>query len=76
MKAVVEQLITWRPGIKGKDLKQDFPMAIWFAELRARLIIEQNVMKTQSHGTSRYMPKYRRRQQNVIFLDDLMEETA
>ncbi len=76
MKALVEQLITWRAGMKGKDLKQDFPMAIWFAELRARLIIEQNVMKTQSHNTSKYMPKYRRRRQNVVFLDEYMEEAV
>lgn len=76
MKALIEQLITWKPGVKGKDLKQDFPMAIWFAELRARLIIEQNVMKSKSHQTSRYMPRYRRKRQNVIFLDELMEEAG
>lgn len=76
MKAVVEQLITWRPGVKGKDLKQDFPMCIWFAELRARLIIEQNIMKSQSHNTSKYMPRYRRKRQNVVFLDELMEEAG
>jgi hypothetical protein len=36
IKQLVEQLITWEPGKKGRDLRQDGPMALWFFELRAR----------------------------------------
>lgn len=39
IKALVEQLLTWEPGIHGSKLKQDGPMALWFWELRARLIL-------------------------------------
>ena len=76
IKALIEQLVTWQPGVKGKDLKMDFPMAIWFAELRARLMVEQHTMKSVSHYSSRYMPRYRRKRQNVVYLDDYMEEAV
>jgi hypothetical protein len=36
IKALVQQLITWRPDTKGKT---DCVMALWFCELRAREII-------------------------------------
>lgn len=36
VKALIEQLTTWQPGKLGKELKMDGPMALWFAELRAR----------------------------------------
>jgi hypothetical protein len=39
VKALIDQLITWEPGKLGKQLKQDGPMALWFAELRARAIL-------------------------------------
>jgi hypothetical protein len=32
VKALVDQLITWQPGRQGKQLRQDGPMALWFAE--------------------------------------------
>lgn len=38
VKALVEQLITWQPGKLGRELVQDGPMALWFAELRARTV--------------------------------------
>lgn len=39
VRALIEQLSIWEPGKLGKDLKQDGPMALWFAELRARVIL-------------------------------------
>jgi hypothetical protein len=36
IKALVQQLITWRPDTRGKT---DCVMALWFCELRAREII-------------------------------------
>lgn len=74
VKALIEQLITWVPGVKGKDLKMDLPMALWFAELKARTMVEQHTMKAISHRRSRYLPKYRQGRQNVVYLDDYMSE--
>lgn len=70
IKALIEQLITWQPGVKGKDLKMDLPMALWFAEMRIRGMVEQHTMKSVSHRGSRWMPRYRQRAQNVIYLDE------
>lgn len=39
IKALMEQLVAWTPGTRGKDLKMDGPMCLWFAELRARDVI-------------------------------------
>lgn len=39
VKALIEQLLLWVPGKRGKDLRQDGPMALWFFEIRARLIL-------------------------------------
>jgi len=39
IRALIDQLISWVPGKKGKDLKQDGPMALWFFELRARELL-------------------------------------
>lgn len=39
LKVLIEQLLIWIPGKKGKELPQDGPMALWFAEIRAREIL-------------------------------------
>lgn len=39
VKTLIEELLTWVPGKRGKDLRQDGPMALWFAEMRARVIL-------------------------------------
>ena len=36
VKKLVEQLITWQPGKRGKQLKMDAVMALWFCEIVAR----------------------------------------
>lgn len=36
VKKLIEQLITWQPGVRGSKLKMDAVMALWFAELVAR----------------------------------------
>ncbi len=73
IKALIEQLVTWMPGVKGKDLKMDLPMALWFAELRVRSMVDQHTMKSVAHYKSKYMPRYRKARQNVVYLDDYME---
>lgn len=49
VKMLIEQLISWQPGKKGKDLRQDGPMSLWFAELRARLIVSPQIVMTPQH---------------------------
>jgi hypothetical protein len=39
IKELVEQLITWTPAKKAKNLIQDTVMALWFAELAAREVM-------------------------------------
>ena len=72
IKALIEQLVTWRPGIKGSELKQDLPLALWFAEIKAREVVDQHTMRAQMHQQSRYVPRYRRGLQKVIHLDEYM----
>lgn len=76
IKALIEQLITWVPGVKGKDLKMDLPMALWFAELRARAMVDQHTMRAQSHWSAKYVPRYRQRSQSVVYLDDYLADSS
>ena len=46
IKALIQQLITWKPNTKGKT---DCVMALWFTVLRAREFMQQN------SGMTRYM---------------------
>jgi hypothetical protein len=39
IKALVDQLLTWVPGKSGSRLRQDGPMALWFAEMRTRSLL-------------------------------------
>lgn len=36
VKALIDQLVAWVPGVSGAKLRQDGPMALWFAETIAR----------------------------------------
>jgi hypothetical protein len=72
IKSLIEQLITWQPKVRGKDLKMDFPMAMWFAETKAREIVHQSVARNMNHQSSRYMPRYRKERQGTMNLDDYM----
>lgn len=36
LSALVDQLLSWQPGIRGNKLKQDGPMALWFVVNRAK----------------------------------------
>jgi len=49
VKKLIEQLVTWQPGVRGKNLKMDTVMALWFCEIVAREVL------TQSSGVSRFM---------------------
>ena len=67
IKQLVEQLITWRPSKHG-DLyrgKTDLVMALWFAELRARAMVQQKSM-TRAHIPNRYLSRNARASQYVV----------
>lgn len=49
IKKMIEQLITWQPGVRGSKLKMDAVMALWFCEIVAREVI------TQSTGVNYFM---------------------
>jgi hypothetical protein len=73
VKALVEQLVTWRPGVKGSKLVQDLPMALWFAELRARVVLDQALGRSWSHMDSKYVPRYRTAKQMTVRVGELSE---
>lgn len=70
IKALLEQLITWQPGKRGNQLRQDGPMALWFAETRARLVLGfGNDGTQQTHMRSRYLLRGQRARQMVVPAD-------
>lgn len=66
IKALMDQLITWEPGKLGKDLKQDGPMALWFAELRARALLGNGRSNRKHYVDNPYISRGDRRQQVVV----------
>lgn len=48
VKTLIEELLTWVPGVRGSKLRQDGPMALWFFDLRARVVL--------GHGSSSAAP--------------------
>lgn len=48
VRALIDQLIVWRPGVRGGKLVQDGPMALWFADLRFRDLLHGQKRKVGS----------------------------
>lgn len=69
VKALVEQLITWDPNAK-KSQKTDCVMALWFAEIRFKELIQQSGYM-QNHSYNRYATKKNISQRGVVNLDEL-----
>lgn len=67
VKLLIEELFTWEPGKRGKDLRMDGPMALWFFNLRAMQILgTANRGAQQNYVSSRFMSRGRRRQRQVV----------
>jgi hypothetical protein len=66
IKALVDQLITWEPGKLGKQLKQDGPMALWFAELRARELLGDGRKRRAHFVDNPYLSRGDRARQIVV----------
>lgn len=66
VKALIQQLITWKPDTKGKT---DCVMALWFCELRARELIGTTRM-SQSHMQNKWATKRQRETRYMVNLND------
>ena len=66
IKALIQQLITWKPDTKGKT---DCVMALWFCELRARELIGTTRM-SQSHMENKWATKRQRETRYMVNLND------
>lgn len=71
VKSLIEQLVTWAPGTKNVA---DGVMALWFAEIRAREIVNAGTAYGQSHLRSSFTTRGSRRRQSVINLDEWQQE--
>lgn len=72
VKALINQLITWKADTKGKT---DCVMALWFCEIRAKELIQQSNFTTM-HVNNRYATRRNVAQQGVINLDELLAEST
>jgi hypothetical protein len=66
IKAFIEQLITWRPGRLGRELRQDGPMSWWFAETCVRNLIGSSGASNESHMKIGYLSRGQRARQAVL----------
>ena len=66
VKALIQQLITWKPDTKGKT---DCVMALWFCELRAREVIGTTRMG-QSHLPNKWATPRQQRERYMVNLND------
>lgn len=66
VKALINQLITWKPDTKGKT---DLVMALWFCEIRAQELVRQGAYQ-QTHMSNRWATRRNRYGQGVVNLDE------
>lgn len=70
IKALVQQLITWKPDTKGAT---DCVMALWFAVIRARELIQSGTRVTP-YLTNRWATRAQMERRHQINLDDAFAE--
>lgn len=71
VKALIEQLTTWEPdppGVRTKR-KTDCVMALWFAEIRCRELVDELSQKEEHHIANPWLSERDRNKQAVIDLD-------
>ena len=73
VKLLIDELIAWVPGVRGKNLRQDGPMALWFAEIRVREILQASQPgKQESFRQSRWTTRRSMNSRAVINLSDYL----
>ena len=70
IKALTQQLLTWKPETKGKT---DCVMAMWFAVIRIRELMQQNTRAIQYVG-NRWATRAQKEQRIGINLDEAFHE--
>lgn len=67
IKQLIEQLVTWRPSRPGDEYKgkTDLVMALWFAEIRARALVQKK-SQSSSFMRNRYLPASHRSRQFTV----------
>ncbi len=70
IKALVQQLITWKPDTRGKT---DCVMALWFAIIRARELIQSGT-RVSPYLDNRWATRAQMEKRNSINLDDAFSE--
>ena len=66
LKALTQQLLTWKPETRGKT---DTVMALWFAVIRARELMQQ-ASKTSSYLNNRWATRQQMNNRVAVNLDD------
>jgi hypothetical protein len=70
LKALVQQLITWKPDTRGKT---DTVMALWFAVIRAREFMQQN-SNIARYANNRWATRAQQHKRTSINLDEAASE--
>ena len=70
IKALTQQLLTWRPDTKGKT---DCVMALWFAVIRAREMMQKSSNRTM-YASNRWATKAQTNKRHAINLDEAFSE--
>jgi len=70
LKALVQQLITWKPNTRGKT---DCVMALWFTVLKARELMQQN-SRISRYASNRWSTKAQDSRKYSINLDEAFAE--
>ena len=71
VKALVNQLITWKADTKGPT---DCVMALWFCEIRAKELIQQSNFKT-AHANNKWATRRNVAMQGIVNLDEMAMES-
>ncbi len=71
VKALISQLVTWEPEPPGKKTrrKTDCVMALWFAEIRCRELVEEVSVREETHFANTFLSERDRTRQAVVDLD-------
>ena len=72
VKALVNQLITWKPDTKGPT---DCVMALWFCEIRAKELIQQSSHRS-THINNRWATRRNTAQRGIMSLNEMISEAA
>jgi len=75
VKVLVEELVSWNPEIPTRKRRQDTVMALWFAELRAREVIQRSSGRP-SYAQNSFRSENDRSRQVTVDLDALFAEKS